>query len=140
MIRLTLPDAPYWIDLIPGQVRFMVRPLTKVIQAAARNYQRRRLAELSKEFDAVTAAGGQVVDLPNMDDEDTEAGVSELLYAQGLARQAIVEWEGVEDEDGNAVPVTPENCDELMRLPYLADAFTMKYQEQLLKMLSEGND
>lgn len=98
MIRLDLKPEPEWIDLGLG-IRLLCRPFTTPVMLRAR-----------AEMDA---------DAP---DEERRA---QLVIA--VARQVIVDWEGVGGEDGNPVPVTDEAVAALLNIPTVYLAFDARY-------------
>ncbi|WP_186002391.1 hypothetical protein [Mycobacterium sp. KBS0706] len=139
MIRLNLPRGPYWIDL-PFGVRVRVRPMTTAIreQAVARGL--RLAAELGQHAEAVEQAGGAVVGLPELLDPDARAGMSQMLYVQGLAQAAILEWEGVLEQDSDdPAPVSDEKVAEVFAFfPAIADSFTVQYTAPMREAIVEG--
>ena len=50
-----------------------------------------------------------------------------MALAAEVAQVAILEWEGVADQDGNPAAVTPETVAALMAIWLINDAFTAKY-------------
>ena len=88
----------------------------------------------------VKAAGGTIEDLPDTDDRDGLAGLSQMFFAQALAAHAVIEWEGVGDADGNAAAVTRENVETMIRdFPGIADDFLVRYTSPLAAAYAEGN-
>lgn len=104
MIRLNLSAEPRWVELLPG-LRIKVAPVTTAVMAAAR-------ADVS------------------MEDIGPEASKEELAVAmaQAVAGRVVTEWEGVGDEDGNPIPITPEGIHALLNIWPVFEAF----QEQVL--------
>ena len=113
MIRLDLKREPYWLDLAPG-VRICVRPCTTALVMAAR---------------AGMIAGGE-------DDDDNARGAAML---KALARVAIVDWEGIGDEAGAAIPPSPERIDALLDLYPAFRAFETGYFLPALVLDAEKN-
>ena len=111
MIRLDLKREPYWLDLAPG-VRVRVRPCTTALVMAAR---------------ASMIAGG----------EDENARGAALLKA--LAQAAIIDWEGIGDEAGAAIPPSPERIDALLDLYPAFRAFETAYFLPALVLDKEKN-
>ena len=138
MIRVTIPKQPYWVEML-AELRVRVRPVTRVEQAAARAYARRKVAELAESKETLTAAGGDGDGVPDISDPDIEEAMVDLFYAQGLGRKIILAWEGPADPEGQPLEVSPEAIDEFMRLPYIGDLFVAKVQEHLEKLFAEGN-
>ncbi len=115
MIRLDLSNEPAWLDLGHG-VRLHLHPLTTALMVASRNDP------------AVTALD------ENATDED-----SALVFAKALARNAVLDWEGVGNADGNTIPVSPEGIDALLDVWPLFEAFQTKYVAKGLVLDAEKN-
>tara|TARA_R110002096_G_scaffold431621_4_gene647130 strand:- start:889 stop:1326 length:438 start_codon:yes stop_codon:yes gene_type:complete len=103
MLKLNLSNTPAWLDLGHG-VRLQLLPLTTALMVAARNDP------------AITALG-----------EDTSDEQSALVFAKALARIAIVDWEGVGDENGIPVAVSPQGIDALLDVWPLLEVFQTGY-------------
>ena len=119
MIRLSKGRAaaePYWVELWPDGPRLKVRPLTSAMVLGAR-----------------FAAGGT----------DTAApGERTSSFVKALARVAIVEWEGIAGEDGEAAPVEPDSIDAAFDLWQVAERFQERYlaaEESLGLVVAEKN-
>ena len=117
MIRLDLKREPHWLDLGHG-VRLHVRPCTTALVMAAR---------------AATARAARA--LP----DDGAAGTLTAAFVKTLARLAVDGWEGVGDESGQPVAITPEGIDALMDLWPIADAFERQYLGPALLLEEEKN-
>ena len=87
MIRIQLSPEPQWLDLGHG-VRLKLLPLTTALMVATRSDP------------AVQNLG-----LEASNDERA------AIFAGALARRAVVDWEGVGDEGGKAIAVSPEGID-----------------------------
>lgn len=99
MIRLNLSTEPRWVDLLPG-LRLKVAPVTTAVMASAR-------ADAS---------------LDGLDPEAPKE-VLAVAMAQAVARRTVTEWEGVGDEAGEPVPISPENIDALLNIWPVFEAF-----------------
>ncbi|WP_316979963.1 hypothetical protein [Shumkonia mesophila] len=139
MIRLDIPKKPYWLEGMPHGLRLFVRPLTTAIYEAARGRGMRLARQLCEEHAEVSAAGGIIEGLPDLTDGDAVAGLSQFLYAQALARFAILAWEGVLDASGEAAEVTENAVNELMMIADVAEAFLVAYTRPVAAVVSEGN-
>ena len=115
MIRLNLTATPQWLDLAPG-LRLLVGPLTTALMVSAR-------ADMAIETLPETATTEELA----------------LAMAKAVARRAILEWEGVGDEDGNAVAVTPEGIDALLEIWPVFEAFQTGYVAKGLILDAEKN-
>jgi len=115
MLKLDLTNKPVWLDLGCG-VRVQIKPLTTALVIAAR-------------------ADPAVVSLSADDREDEISRV----FAKALARIAIIDWAGVGDADGNAIPVSPEGIDALLEIPPMFEAFQVKYVGKGLVLEQEKN-
>ena len=118
MLRLKLSTEPRWLDLGHG-VRQLVEPLTTAIMLAARS-----------DPTIVTAAA----------DAETGASNDDLarIVAKAVARIVVKDWEGVGNEDGKPLPLTPEGIDALLELWPIFEAF-QKYIAGALILDAEKN-
>ena len=99
MIRLNLTASPSWLTLAPG-LRLHVAPLTTALMVSAR-------------------ADPAIEALPGTATQEELA----LAMAKAVARRAVLDWEGVGDDAGDAVPVTPEGIDALLEIWPVFEAF-----------------
>lgn len=99
MIRLNLTAAPAWLTLAPG-LRLKVAPLTTALMISAR-------------------ADPAIEDLPDTATHEELA----LAMAKAVARRAVLDWEGVGDDAGDAVPVSHEGIDALLEIWPVFEAF-----------------
>jgi len=114
MIRLNLSNRPEWLDLLPS-LRVLVAPLTTALMVSAR---------ADPAIDGLTETSSQ---------EDMA-----LAMAKAVARRAVLEWEGVGDDDGNLVPVSPAGIDALLEIWPVFEAFQAQYVARGL-MLDQEN-
>ncbi|WP_210880045.1 hypothetical protein [Roseovarius autotrophicus] len=115
MIRLNLTASPEWLELAPG-LRLLVAPLTTALMVSAR-------------ADATIEALS----------EDASQEDLALAMAKAVARRAVLDWEGVGDDAGNPVPVTPEGIDALLEIWPVFEAFQTSYVAQGLILDAEKN-
>ena len=115
MIRLNLTATPQWLDLTPG-LRLLVGPLTTALMVSAR-------ADIAIES------------LPEAASTEELA----LAMAKAVARRAILEWDGVGDENGTVIAVTPEGIDALLEIWPVFEAFQTKYVAKGLILDAEKN-
>ncbi|GGC24092.1 hypothetical protein GCM10011363_45740 [Marivita lacus] len=115
MIRLNLTATPEWLDLATG-LRLLVAPLTTALMVSAR-------------------ADPAIEDLPE------EAGQEDLALAmaKSVARRAVLDWEGVGDDAGNIIPVSPEGIDALLEIWPVFEAFQTQYVARGLLLDQEKN-
>jgi hypothetical protein len=128
MLKLNIQTEPYWLELGLG-VRVKVRPCTSPIFYAARAFMNKRLTEIGEEYRKRKEIGASVDELPQIDNVEIREALAEEYLARGLARTAIVDWEGILEADGDAkAPVTPEKIDELMTGFWsIAASFSQQY-------------
>ena len=119
MLRLNLSNEPRWLDLGHG-VRLLVEPLTTAIMLAARSNP------------TIVAATG---------DADGSASNDDLarIVAKAVARIVVKDWDGVGDENGKPLPLTPEGIDALLELWPIFEAFQTKYIAGALILDAEKN-
>jgi len=115
MIRLNLTATPQWLDLAPG-LRLLVGPLTTALMVSAR-------------------ADPAIEALPEGASQEELA----LAMAKSVARRAVLDWEGVGDDAGNIVPVTPEGIDALLEIWPVFEAFQTQYVARGLILDAEKN-
>ena len=115
MIRLNLTATPEWLDLAPG-LRLLVGPLTTALMVSAR-------------------ADPAIEALP----EDATQEELALAMAKAVARRAVLDWEGVGDEMGTIVHVTPEGIDAILEIWPVFEAFQTKYVARGLILDAEKN-
>jgi hypothetical protein len=110
-----LTTTPQWIDLAPG-LRLLVGPLTTALMVSAR---------ADPAIEALSEGASQ------------EALA--LAMAKAVARRAVLDWEGVGDDAGNIVPVTPEGIDALLEIWPIFEAFQTMYVAKGLILDAEKN-
>ena len=115
MIRLNLTATPQWLDLAPG-LRLLVAPLTTALMVSAR-------------------ADPAIEALPDGASQEELA----LVMAKAVARRAVLDWEGVGDDVGNIVPVSPEGIDALLEIWPVFEAFQTQYVARGLILDAEKN-
>ena len=115
MIRLNLTATPAWLTLAPG-LRLQVAPLTTALIVSAR-------ADPAIEALPDTAAQEELA----------------LAMAKAVARRAVLDWEGVGDDAGDAVPVSPEVIDALLQIWPVFEAFQTQYVAKGLILDAEKN-
>ena len=128
MLRLNIKTEPYWLDLGLG-VRVKVRPCTSPIFYAARAFMNKRLTDLGEEYRKRKELGLPLEDFPLLDNSEVREALAEEFLALGLARSAILEWEGVLESEGDVpAPVTVAKINELMTNFWsLAASFSQQY-------------
>jgi hypothetical protein len=115
MIRLNLTAPPEWLDLAPG-LRLLASPLTTALMVSARS-------------DPTIEA------LPDDASQEDLA----LAMAKSVARRAVLDWEGVGDDAGNIIPVSPEGIDALLEIWPVFEAFQTQYVAKGLILDAEKN-
>jgi len=115
MLKLDLTNKPAWLDLGHG-VRVLLCPLTTAMMVAARG-------------DPAVQA------LPKNAPIDQTA----LTFAKALARNAVTDWQGVGDADGNVIAVSPEAIDALLDVWPLFETFQTDYVAKGLVLDQEKN-
>lgn len=113
MLRLNLTSEPRWIDLGHG-VRVEVVPLTSGLVAAANADP--ALAELGPE---------------------THIDVRWQFFVKAVARLCIRSWDGVGDDAGEPIEVTPEAVNALMDLYQISREFSARFISPTLLLAEE---
>jgi len=115
MLTLDLTNAPRWHDLAPG-VRVQLRPLTTALMVATRS--------------------DPVVEAVPEDASDEERAVA---FAKGLARRAVLAWDGIGDADGNPIDPSPAAIDALLDVWPIFEAFQLTFVSKGLLLEQEKN-
>ena len=115
MIRLNMTSAPDWLTLAPD-LRVQVAPLTTALMVSAR-------------------ADPAIEVLP----DDASREELALAMAKAVARRAVLDWEGVGDEDGKALPISPEGINALLEIWPIFEAFQTHYVAKGLILDAEKN-
>ena len=116
MLRLVLKPEPHWIGL-GGAVRVKVRPCTSALFVAAHS---------SPELIKLAA--------------DASLDLRWTLLVAAIAKIAILEWEGIGDEAGIAVPPGDEAISALMDIYPISQAFGALYLTPYLTMTKEKKE
>jgi len=119
MLRLNLSAEPRWLDLGHG-VRLLVEPLTTAIMLAARSDPTIVAAATDNEGSATNDDLARIV-------------------AKAVARIVVKDWDGVGDEEGESLPLTPEGIDALLELWPIFEAFQTRYIAGALILDAEKN-
>lgn len=125
-LKLNLQKEPYWIDL-PFDVRVKVNPCTTASYFSAR----------SESFNK----WGKILDEPGKEtNEHEKAGLFEEIFIKALARNAIIEWEGVLNNDNDKkAPINDQTVSDLMEFWDIAQSFGKQYTENTESIKLEGN-
>lgn len=137
-LKLGIPKEPRWLDLGHG-VRVLVRPCTTPVYNAAVQQAAVVFRDLLDAKNTVQEAGAQVVAIPDLGTEAGRQAHRNFLFAKCLARAAILDWEGVLDDDGKPVDVSHAAIDELMTFHTMAETFVTTYARPTLDRIVEGN-
>jgi hypothetical protein len=121
VLRLNLSNEPQWLDLGYG-VRLLVEPLTTAIMLAARS-----------DPAIVAAAADAESDAAHTNDDLAR------IVAKAVGRIVVKDWDGVGDEVGKPLPLTPEGIDALLELWPIFEAFQTKYIAGALILDAEKN-
>jgi hypothetical protein len=120
MIRLDMPQGPFWLDLKVGvHLHLHLRPCNTPLVLAARQAVR------DTDF----------TDTP----PELLHGVRTATFPKALGRLAILGWKGVGDAKGNPIEPTPAGIDALLDLHPVADAFSLLYLGPVALLEQEKN-
>jgi hypothetical protein len=133
MLKLNLPQEPYWLDLEDG-VEVQVRPLTTAVMNMAHSKAVKSILDLKqRRFNG--EAG-----VPDVDDDETRQFYIEAALAEQLALASIIDWKGVQNKEGTAPAlVSPESIRGLLSIYYISQRFLQKYLGSLDALAAEGN-
>ena len=114
MLNLSIDREPRWIDL-HASVRVLVAPMRSAVMLAIRS--------------DIAAS-----DLPRDNLDEMHAAL-----VKGAARHLIQDWQGVGDEHGEPLEVSPAAVDALMDLHKFFQAFDSKVVGPYLELQAEKN-
>lgn len=137
MIRLGVPREPRWVDM-PMGVRLRMRPAITALWQAARWRADRTLRDAEAAWKAAHDAG-LPVDGPVLDDDGRKAAFLFMMTCIELARECVMDWEGVGDVTGSPMPFTPDGLAELMSHNGMAEAFWAAVTANAAAVDAEGN-
>lgn len=132
MLKLNLNPEPTWLE-IGGGVRVKVPPLDTAIlraveYAAWQAYSALKITANGGD-DAAALAAGEVARLE---------GAFALARVRALAGQ-IIAWEGVTDEVGAPMIISPAALDAFAAHPLAGPVFSRAYDATVKPLLAEGN-
>jgi hypothetical protein len=134
----TIPKAVDTIDL-PLDVKVTVRPISTPIWHQAQAFASRAVLAFIEGEEIRDDLGIDRDAMPDLTNPDAKEGFRQLLFAQALARAAILSWEGVLAEDGSPAEVTAAAINELMLVHAFAESFVVRYTARIIIALDEGN-
>lgn len=108
MLKLNFDREPRWLDPVPG-VRLLVRAPTSLVFTAA-----------GETMGPIPINGSPVDGLPTQ-------SIIRVAFVKAAAMAAILDWEGVGDTTGQAIPPSPEAIDALMDIREIYLAFEKDY-------------
>jgi hypothetical protein len=139
MLNLSIPTEPRWIDL-PLGVRVKIKPMDVLVITAARKHAERELRQMRATRNERIECGAPIADLPDLDDEILAETIARMEFARGLARYAIIAFEGVGNEAGTeALPFSQDNAQALVLHPELMEPFLMACLTPVAALAAEGN-
>ena len=126
MLKLNLDKREdEWVDLGHG-VRLLVEPLSTPIMLAARSDP------------AVRALAGAPAQDEGGEDVVQDEAVA-VIVAKALARLVVKDWEGVGDEAGEPIALSPEGLDALLDIWPIFEAFQTRYVAGAMLVDAEKN-
>lgn len=138
MFSLDIPTEARWIDL-PDGVRVLVKPLDGIVITAARNHAVTMIRKLADKRAELEAANVPTDSVPDVSDEALRVAMIEFEFARGLARYGIINFEGVGDQNGDALPFTRARAEALAVHPAMMESFVAAYLEPQARVSAEGN-
>lgn len=91
---------PVTLEIIPGLLKFIAKPLNSLIFEEARAYASQVINDIKKDFKDAQKTGAPTDHLPNITDPCTAMALSQFNIIKGLALAGVTGWEGVVEDDG----------------------------------------
>ncbi|MEG3641391.1 hypothetical protein [Magnetococcus sp. PR-3] len=143
MLRLgSQSTEPYWLEDLPYGVRFEVKPLTGLSEHLCQTIAQKRTEQMMAAQEELKAARDAMIEMGAMDPEATaeeleNAAVVDNAYwvylVEELAKKHLKDWDGVADEAGEPVELTPENICLVLRYRDFMRVFYKRFTfDQLL--------
>lgn len=136
-MKLKRQAGPAWIELGEGAA-VLVEPATTSRVFIAQAKADLLTEQIGDELAIVTMAGAVIEGLPPLETEAERRGMKNSLFAVCLAEDAIVDWRGVLDEDGQSLPFERRLVADLMNQAVAAKAFLGKYLALQHEAQAEG--
>lgn len=140
LVAITLGEdlPPGWLDLYNDAALYMKRADTFMVQMAQARADA-LLAELQDAGVAVTKAGGTIVNIPDITDEDAQEGFRRTLFIVSLAELGTEDWKNVLDGKGNPIPFDASLLARLFADPLVSGNFLGRYLAGALREIEAGN-
>jgi hypothetical protein len=137
MLRIGIKQEPRWIEIGSG-VRLLVKPATTALITTARSRARRQLEEMRKASEQSKEAG-LPYEGPDFADADATTGYAFALSCVTLARELVIDWDGIGDEAGKPIPFAVDGLGEVLGYTGLAEAFFLAVSSGPEALSAEGN-
>lgn len=106
-LRNAKSRTPVWHDIAPG-VRWQVRSLPPEVQLAAQSQTAEAMYNIRLGRMTLAEYGYADEDFGLLKDPNVLVGLGLLVGACAWAEAALVAWEGMQDENGADLPLSPE--------------------------------
>ncbi len=137
-ITLGKPSEGGWMPLY-NDAALRVRPATTALVQMAHARADALIAELTEAGVAITKAGGQIVNLPDLGEEDTGEGMRRTLFIVSLAELGATDWRNILDASGEPLPFDAGRLAELFTDPLVSGRFVERYLAGVYSEIEAGN-
>lgn len=137
MLKLGIAREPRWINL-PGGVRLFLKPCNTTAVQAARLLARRQLGEAQAAYDAARDTGLPFEGMA-LDDDLRRTAMLFGLTVVALARELVLDWDGVGDDSGAPLAFDAQRLPELLAFNGLAESFWDQAASLHTALTTEGN-
>ncbi|HEV7344151.1 MAG TPA: hypothetical protein VGN60_00770 [Devosia sp.] len=137
-ITLGKPREAGWLELYNGASLYVLPATTAMVQLAQSRADS-LLADLKDAGVAVTKAGGQIVDVPDVADELAADGMRRALFVVSLAELGCSDWRNILDADGEPLKFDPGRLAELFTDPMVSQSFLPRYLGGVHAEIEAGN-
>ena len=127
-----------WLTLYNDAALLMKRPTTFMVQMAQARADA-LLTELQDAGTAVTKAGGDIVNIPELADEDAQDGFRRALFIVSLAEIGAEDWRNILNANGEPIPFDAGRLAELFTDPLVSGNFLGRYLAGALQEIDAGN-
>ena len=137
-LTLGKPREGGWLPLHHGAALHMEPATTAMVQLAQARADA-LLADLKEAGEAVTKAGGHIVDVPDLAEDDVCEGVRRALFIVSLAELGATDWRNVLDADGNPLAFDRTLLAMLFTDPLVSQSFVPRYLAGVFAEIEAGN-
>ncbi len=127
-----------WLALY-NEAALLMKPASTFLVQMAQSRADALLIELQEAGAAVTKAGGEIVNLPDLATDDAQDGFRRALFIVSLAELGAEDWRNILDDDGQPIAFDAGRLVELFADPLVSGNFLSRYLAGVYVEMEAGN-